>query len=328
MDDWVSAWEGYELRHFVALLFADVTVNGREWKNLLQYVHVDNLGDRDSVRAFADAMVGQNYLWKIRARDQHRLWISLDQFRTLLGQFRVTHYFDVHDPLRREQMRILINFIHEGKYELRRSGLGKDSGFGLFTLRNLDNFSSNALFEYGGRWMSDNAEDEGVPLRLENRYVIEPAETGDFDFLLKGWVLDGERFFQLKDLGRWVNHSSTQTNVKWVLRHDYPSLTEFIRAGMPMDYKLMEGVSVAAGSELFINYGDEGPHEPTPDYSTMANVSADPRDGAIVADHTIIPNEYIAMLGHDKHPHAQLGQKRKLSIQAKLAKLANSIEKV
>lgn len=243
--------------------------------------------------------------------------IPVQTLKHWLGQFVVTHYWDVRDSVRLEKLVAVVNFVHYNHYEVRSSTI-PDAGYGLFALKNMD--QCTPLFRYGGRWWSDNDEYDGTPPRLDNYYMLKPNPdefnqnpiAADLAFL-KDWVLDGERYFRIYDLGRWMNHPPPDTQAQVVWKLNAMPLVQFIEQGMPMSIVLKKGMTIQKGDELFMSYGVHGPSGTRPDYGTMGNVIIDAQRGHMYARHTITPLEYIEIYNFSAQMEEEpKGGKRKI----------------
>jgi hypothetical protein len=302
LQKWERYMRGLSVSEVVHLLFDEIV--GVKVKKLLKHVQIESPQQQEAIGQFINNLNVKN---KRVFFAKQKPFISVAQLQLLLSRFKVTHYDDVHNSETRHQMRIIINFIYYGRFEIRPSR-ASNAGYGLFALSTVD--FDTTITTYGGRWLSDNTEQEGELPRIANRYLLELP----FHPYLrqKGWVLDGEAFFRLKDLGRWINHppKNRRATVTWKF-NDTISLEEWLSSGMTLN---IVG-QTQKGAEIYMNYGENSPMETFPNYANMPNVQVVQNN--LVATHTIFPGENIKLeLVPPAEPLPAPGQKRNLGVES------------
>jgi hypothetical protein len=278
----------------------------------VNYVHTQNEEEEDIMQDFvidlADSRKASVLYWYDRGEHPDG-WVSMQQLQEVLGRFTVMHYLDVKSSSSLEQIRLLVNFVHKGRYEIRPSISG--SGYGLFTLQPLN---GNKLFRYGGVWVSQYDKEDGTPPRLRSKYMVKPNYTNNkmYKFLNSEWQLDGEIGFKLNQLGRWISYppDGVEPNVETQVDYSFKKVGDFIKRGMPVNVFVTNGASIHEGEELYIS---KDKFEEEVNYDDEENVIIDDTTGAMYANHTIIPGEFIE-LRQMEEKRAQLpktGGKRK-----------------
>jgi hypothetical protein len=225
------------------------------------------------------------------------------EFVNLIKDFKVVYLFDVNDKVALKQMEILINFAFYGQFYLKETP-GK--GRGLYSSRIIDKaqFNKNPII-YGGRWHSRDYNTV-FPERLQSDYILE-AEHIKYP-ALKGFIIDGERYFKLGELGRWINHTSDYSRGVLVpvfysqlkrkkIRDDEVALQRALSKGL--QFKVRAGRTITKNKEILISYsrgkGREQWEETFGKQQELTNVKIDRDDGVLISTRIIFPNEEVIL---------------------------------
>lgn len=183
---------------------------------------------------------------------------SLADVQLMIKRFKVVRFFDVRDPEPLATIQALINFAFRGEYQLKED---PQKGRTLVTLQSR---RAGESLSYGGLVYTQDQKDSEFK-RLESEYILN-VNSGLFP-ALDGWIVDGERYFCLGDLGRWVNTATHgennlgQVNVAYDMRNheSLQYLLEHVNDAYnePRDgfgFNVVFTTAVVAGSELLVRY--------------------------------------------------------------------------
>jgi hypothetical protein len=219
---------------------------------------------------------------------------TLDNVVKEIKAYKVVYYFDVRHEQSLNAMTALINFAFHNQYEV---FVDPKKGRGLKTL--VDRQRGESI-KYGGRWQTQ--EYEQIYKRLQSHYVLQM--DGEKYPKLKSWSLDGERYFKLGELGRWVNTATfMEANMDKInMGYIQPTTESVISTLLDVDrikYNVTVNVDrIRAGTELLVRYNLDD--EKQKEWETMflqpqSKENATILNGTAVATSVVFPNEVIVL---------------------------------
>jgi len=159
-----------------------------------------------------------------------------------LASFEIRQIVDIKVPNIRQMLVKIINIITP-HLRVEPSTYAK-AGYGLFAHRKFE--KGETITTYGGFTALRNYSD-GLPKKRQSAYTITvwPSKGGN------PLYVEGERFFQIRQLGRWINQANDPEEVNVFFRDDFEG-----KNYRKFEIQVVAQRDIRKGEELFLDYGE------------------------------------------------------------------------